>query len=204
MDPAQRGAGFQLNRVAVPTAPPVSPSNPEGVRAALTGYARAFERLLAGYYVLDRNYNYHFHNELFLRSTPLLANYRTVGLARIREAEELRAEADRAAATARARLAPTDPLAALVDDVAAYAAFTFGRAPVLEKMSAEAERTKAGLQHATHLYEGEGKVLSVQLDEIVAKHTGVLSSSVVAPVTAEFVTISRAVHDAYANRIVGF
>ena len=50
---------------------PPLPSQPAQVEQALTGYARAFERLLAGYYILDRNYNYDFHNELFLRSTPL-------------------------------------------------------------------------------------------------------------------------------------
>ncbi len=69
-----------------------------------------------------------------------------------------------------------DPLAALLDDVRAYAAFTFDRAPVLERMSAEFERTEAGLQHATHLYEGEGKVLGVRLAEMLAKHDRVLTA----------------------------
>jgi hypothetical protein len=75
---------------------------------------------------------------------------------------------------------------------------------VLERMSAEFERTQAGLQHATHLYEGEGKVLGVRLAEILDKHRGVLAAPVTAPITAEFFTISRSVHDAYANRVVGF
>ena len=35
----------------------------------------------------------------------------------------------------------------------------------LERMSAQFETTRAGLQHATHLYEGEGKYLGVQLAE---------------------------------------
>lgn len=204
MDPAQQDAGFRLDRVPVPAVSPAAPADPVAVRAALSGYARALERLLAGYYILDRNYNYHFHNELFLRSTPLLPEYRRVGLGIVGEATALRAKADLAAATARASLPATDPLGALLEDVAAYAAFTFGRAPVLEKMSAEFERTRAGLQHATHLFEGEGKVLGVRLAEILAKHDAVLASPAVAPVTAEFVTISRRVHDAYANRIVGF
>jgi hypothetical protein len=91
-----------------------------------------------------------------------------------------------------------------MDDVAAYAAFTFDRAAVLENMSAEFERTRAGLQHATHLYEGEGKVVGVRLSEILAKHQAALSSPIVAPLTTEFVASSRAVHEAYANRIVGF
>jgi len=204
MDPSQPAGGYRLDGVPVPTVPAVLPSDPDAARAALTGYARAFERLLAGYYVLDRNYNYHFHNELFLRRTPLLPDYRAVGLRAVADAEALRAEADRAAAAVRPTLPITDPLGALLADVSGYAAFTFGRVPVLEAMSGEFERTKAGLQHATHLFEGEGKVLGVRLADILAKHDGVLASSEVAPVTSEFVTISRAVHDAYANRIVGF
>jgi hypothetical protein len=71
-------------------------------------------------------------------------------------------------------------------------------------MSQQFEQTPAGLQHATHLYEGEGKVLSVRVGDILAKHSAVLSSPLVAPITTEFVTISRSVRDAYANRIVGF
>jgi hypothetical protein len=203
MDPSQPEAGFKLDPIA-PVQPVTIPANPDALGATLTGYAKAFEQLLAGYYVLDRNYNYHFHNELFLRSTPLLADYRTVGLNMIREAEALRAEADKVAAAIRRSLDVTDPFASLLDDVKAYAAFTFARAPVLERMSGEFERTPAGLQHATHLYEGEGKVLGVRLAEILAKHHATLSSPVAAPVTSEFTSISRAVHDAYANRIVGF
>jgi PAS domain-containing protein len=204
MDPSQKDTGFRLDLVAVPANPPVAPSDSDAARAALTGYARAFEQLLDGYYVLDRNYNYNFHNELFLRSTPLLADYRRVGLSKVREAEALRAQADAAAAGVRTRLASGDPLGALFEDLALYAAFTFDRARVLERMSGEFERTRAGLQHATHIYEGEGKVLGVRLSEIVAKHNGVLSSPAVAPLAADFVKISRAVYDKYANRIVGF
>jgi hypothetical protein len=204
MDPAQQDAGFRLDRVAVPGRPPVLPPNADAVRAALTTYGRAFERLLAGYYVLDRNYNYHFHNELFMRSTPLLPEYRKAGLARVAEAEALRREADRLAVSARPALPEDDPLGALLDDVAAYAEYTFQRAPVLEGMSEGFEMTRAGLQHATHLYEGEGKVLGVRLDEILEKHRQVLDAAVVQPVTGEFAAISKSVHDAYANRIVGF
>jgi hypothetical protein len=204
MDPSQAGAGFQIGARPVPQAPASAPADPETVRAALTGYARAFERLLAGYYILDRNYNYDFHNRLFLRSTPLLADYRHVGLVKVHEAEAIVAEANTAAARARAGMPDGDPLAALVDDVRDYAAFTFGRTPVLERMTAGFVQTQAGLQHATHLYEGEGKVLGVRLAEILDKHAAVLSAPATAGVVAEFAAISRAVHDAYANRIVGF
>lgn len=204
MDPAQPDAGYQFGRVPVPSQPPTAPTNADGAREALTGYGRAFERLLAGYYILDRNYNYDFHNRLFLRSTPLLADYRTVGLRTVHEAERLRAEADARLAEAGPPLHTTDPLGALLEDVRAYATFTFDRARVLERMSATFEQTEAGLQHATHLYEGEGKVLGVGLAELLEKHHVVLSAPAVASTAAEFVAISRAVHDAYANRIVGF
>jgi len=204
MDPAQKDAGFQIAAIPVPAGPARAPHDAAGVREALTLYARSFERLLAGYYILDRNYNYDFHNRLFLRSTPLLADYRRVGLSKTREAEALRADADAAAGRVRSQLAADDPLAALLDDVRAYAAFTFARTPVLERMSAGFVETEAGLQHATHIYEGEGKVLGVRLAELLNKHSAVLSSDATADVTAEFAATSRAVHDAYANRIVGF
>jgi hypothetical protein len=79
-----------------------------------------------------------------------------------------------------------DPLVALLDDLTAYAAFNFQRAALLERMSGEFAQTKAGLQHATHLYEGEGKVLGEQLDAIVKKHDAVLSSLVIAPLSSDF------------------
>jgi hypothetical protein len=204
MDPNQPQAVFQLNRAPLPEAPIAAPPDPDIVRAALTGYARALEQLLEGYYVLDRNYNYDFHNRLFLRKTPLLADYRAAGLSRIAEAAGSRNDADRAAAAARRALPDRSTLGALVNEVSAYVEFTFARAAVLERMSAEFERTEAGLQHATHLYEGEGKYLGVQLAAILARYERVLSSPVTAPVTREFVTIGRAIHDKYANRIVGF
>ena len=204
MDPAQKNAGFQLNTVAVPSGAVRVPAESDAVREALTGYGHAFEQLLAGYYILDRNYNYDFHNRLFLRSTPLLADYRTVGLAKVHEAAALRAQADAEAARVRPSLAADDPLGALLDDVRAYAAFTFDRSPVLERMSGEFAQTQAGLQHSTHLYEGEGKVLGVRLNDILEKHRAVLSAAAVAPITNEFSRASRAVYQKYADRIVGF
>jgi hypothetical protein len=44
----------------------------------------------------------------------------------------------------------------------------------------------------------------VQLDAILTKHDAVISSPATAVVTGEFVTIARSIHEAYANRIVGF
>jgi hypothetical protein len=204
MDPSQRDGGFQLDRVPVPSRAPSVPANANEVQRVLTLYARAFERLLAGYYVLDRNYNYDFHNRLFLRSTPLLANYRTVGLADVHAAIDMRNQADGIALRAEESLPVGEALGALLRDVKDYAAFTFDRAPVLERMSADFEQTQAGLQHATHIFEGEGKMLGVRLAEILTKHRAVLEASSMKPITGEFVSISQAVHDKYANRIVGF
>ena len=66
------------------------------------------------------------------------------------------------------------------------------------------QQLKAGYQHATHIYEGEGKVLGVQLKEILDKHRAVLAAPDVALVTQEFNRLSLAVYQKYADRIVGF
>jgi hypothetical protein len=204
MDPRQPESGYPLDRVKVPERPASAPASPELVQAALTAYGRAFEKLMAGYHIVDRNYTYDFHNYLFMRHTPLLPNYRAAALRLVAEATRLRDAADAQATSARATLAADDPLGALLDDVRGYAAFVFDRAPVLERMSGEFEKTPAGLQHAAHLYEGENKFLGVRLDEILAKHHAVIDAPAVAPVTSEFVATSRSIHEAYAHHVVGF
>ena len=204
MDPKQPETGYPLDRVKVPSRLPSMPASPELVHAALTAYGHALEKLMAGYHIVDRNYTYDFHNYLFMRHTPLLPNYRAAALRQVAEASRLRAAADTQAATARTTLADDDPLAALLDDVRGYAAFIFDRAPTLERMSGEFERTPAGLQHAAHLYEGENKFLGTRLMEILEKHRGVVESPTVAPVTDEFVSVSRSIHEAYAHHVVGF
>ena len=204
MDPAQKDVWFRLDTVPVPAGAVAPLRNPDAVKSALTGYGRTLEQLLAGYYILDRNYTYDFHNELFLRHTPLLANYRAAGLAEIEKARVLRADADRHAAIARASVDDGDPLAALIDDLRAYVDFNFDRAATLERLTAEFQRTKAGLQHAAHIYEGEGKLLGVRLADLTAKHDAALSSPAAAAATADFAAISRAIFKAYESRIVGF
>jgi hypothetical protein len=204
MDPSGEKSGYRLDIVKVPAGAPGAPSAPQAVSEALNGYAHALEKLLGGYYILDRNYNYNFHNELFLRSTPLLANYRAAGLSVVEDARKVREHADVAAAAARATLQDDDPLAALLDDLRLYVAYDFDRATTLERLSGEFEKTQAGLQHATHIYEGEGKFLGVRLAAILDKHRVVLASPLVAPLTTDFLATSRAVHDKYADRIVGF
>jgi hypothetical protein len=71
-------------------------------------------------------------------------------------------------------------------------------------MSAAFVQTEAGYQHATHIYEGEGKVLGVQLKEILDTHRAVLTAPALAPVTGDFERLSEAVYRKYADRIVGF
>ena len=201
MDPAQATHGFQ-STVTVPPGPIALPSNPSDLQLALTTYAASLQKMLDGYYILDRNYNYHFHNELFVRSTPLLPNYRSAGLALIDEARRLRSTAD--AAADRVALAEANPLHALLADVRAYVAFNFDRAATLERLSRDFATTKAGLQHATHIYEGEGKYLGVQLVDLLEKHRAVLASLDLAVIVGDFVTASRAIEAKYADRIVGF
>lgn len=202
LDPSQEAAGYAFDAIPVGAGDVVlaSSADADAVRELLTTYATALEELVSGYYIVDRNYTWHFHNELFMRSWPVLSNYRGVALDRIAVA---RATAARADAMTVAVPVGT-PLAALVEDVRAYVAFNFHRAEVLERLTAEFERTRGGLQHAAHIYEGEGKLVGLGLDELLRKHAAVLSAPAAAVVTTPFEEISRRVHASYANRIVGF
>ena len=203
MDPRQQDSGYPLDRITVPSGASVPPST-DALHEAFVGYGKTFRRLVDGYYVLDRNYTWHFHNELFLRSTPLLPNYRAVGLQKIHEAKAMEVEADRAAALARPSLPSDAPMAALLDEVQAYAAFNFDRAVRLEAMSADFEKTPAGLQHAAHLYEGEGKVFAMVLAELLAKHRRALEQPAANVAAGEFTAQARELVAAYASRVVGF
>ncbi len=204
MDPSKQSLQYRMDTVAVPSGPVRAPASPDATRDALIAYGRTFEHLLSGFHILDRNYTYDYHNELFLRSTPLVPNYRQAGLARVAEARAMWVAAEPLGAAARGALTDDDPLAALLDDVRGYAAFSFERAPLLEDMTAGFERTKAGLQHAAHLYEGEGKYLGTGLMDIVTKHQRAVDAAELQPVTAEFARISRAIFEAYADHVVGF
>jgi hypothetical protein len=204
MDPSQQAGNYHLDRIPVPSGSAALPASPETVAAALTAYARTLDRLLAGYHILDRNYTYDFHNALFLRHQELLPDYRAAGLARVAEARKMREDADAKGAAARATLQNDDPLAALLDDLRAYTAFNFDRAPVLERLSSGFERTQAGLQHAAHLYEGESKYLGTGLSQIASKHRAVVDAPALAPVTGAFAATSRAIYEAYAHHVVGF
>lgn len=202
LDPSQEAAGYNFTLIpaASGTVDALPPAEASVVADALTTYATALEQLVAGYYIVDRNYTWHFHNELFMRSWPVLPEYRAVALARIAEARSTAARAD----ALMVAPPPGSALAALVDDVQAYVAFNFHRADVLERLTAEFEKTRAGLQHAAHIYEGEGKLVGLGLQELLRKHAVVLASDALVQVTGPFEDISRRVHASYANRIVGF
>lgn len=206
MDPSQADADYPVQRIGVPNGALEMPTPQVGgmVRRALVDYARSLQELVDGYYIADRNYNYSFHNALFLRNTPVLPDFRHVALAKIAQASRLAATADAEEASIERVLPETDPLRGFVNEVKAYVAFNFRRAAILEQKTAEFERTKAGLQHATHIYEGEGKIVGVRLLDIIGKHRAVTAAPAVAPITRDFMTISRAVHDKYSKRIVGF
>ena len=204
MDPAQKEAVYRLDRVPVPPPPVISPAAGDPVRDALTAYARTFDKLLAGYHILDRNYTYDFHNELFLRHWPLIPDYRVAGLTLVDEANRLRADADRRFTQTRASLRDDDPLAALLDDLHGFAAFDFDRAPVLASLSGGFARTPAGLQHAAHLYEGESKYVASGLSQIAQKHRAVVESPTVRPLIAEFAATVASIDRTYAHHVVGF
>jgi hypothetical protein len=71
-------------------------------------------------------------------------------------------------------------------------------------MSAQFEQTQAGLQHAAHLYEGEGKYLGIGLSDLMKKHHAVVDAPAVTAVTGDLATIARSIYDAYAHHIIGF
>ena len=86
MDPSQQGSGYRLDRIGIPPGPARLPASRDLLEPAFTGYGRTLRRMLDGYYILDRNYTWDFHNALFLRRTPLLAGYRAAGMQKIAEA----------------------------------------------------------------------------------------------------------------------
>lgn len=204
MDPSQQDKNYRMDRVAVPPGAPAAPADPAALEAALTAAAKVFDGLAASYNVLGRNYTWDFHNELFVRHDALLPDYRAAGTGGAREAAGAWTALRPEFSALRAGVPDGDPLAAFLDDVAAFADFNTERTPTLEHMSLSFQRTKAGLQHAAHLYEGEAKYLGDGLAGLLAKHQRVVEAPALSGVTREFARISRAVHDAYSNRIIGF
>jgi hypothetical protein len=199
-DPSRRDAGYSLDTIAIPPGEP-APLPGEALsktREALAAYGSALEELLEAYYVLDRNYNYAFHNALFLRSTPVVPGFRGKALEAIAKAKGKAKEASQEAFDCR------QPVSAFLEEVKRFTEFQFERARILEAMSGDFERTEAGLQHATHLYEGEGKYLGIQLRELLRKHQALLAREDLREAVAPFVQAAARIERRYADRIVGF
>ena len=206
LDPSRPDSAYDLHLVPVGGTSLATPdATTSGLMAAvLADYGRVLEGLGGAYYVLDRNYNYAFHNALFLRNTPVLPGFRDTALADVATMRRLAEQADARQAAVQAALPAHDALLAFLDDVRGYVAFNLRRASMLEELSGEFERTHAGLQHATHLYEGEGKVLGELLMDLLAKHQLVVEHPDFGQIVGPFVDTGQAIYDAYSNRIVGF
>jgi hypothetical protein len=205
-DPSRPDQDYSLDQVPLPRGEttPVPPETLAEARAVLASYAEALERLLGAYYVLDRNYNYAFHNALFLRDTPVVPGFRAKSLEAIAEARRQVEEASERRAALAAAIVCSHPLSAFLEDVARFSDFQFERARLLEEMSGSFDETEAGLQHATHLYEGEGKILGIRLAQVVRKHRLLLERPDFAGVTSPFVETAARIEARYRDRIVGF
>ena len=113
---------------------------------------------LPAIHLLNRNYTYDFHNELFLRTHRWCPTIVRLGSSWSRRPRRFASRADEHTRARARRWPPATRWRGCSMIFRAYLAFNFDRAPVLEQMSAGFERTEAGLQHAAHLYEGESKV----------------------------------------------
>jgi len=203
LDPAQKDALYQLARVQIPPAGTVDGVTQE-LQPVLNTYGEALKELYGGYHILDRSYTYAFHNALFLRSTPVLPDFREKALSAIANSRRKAAAASQELARLQQSSPLHGPLAALVEEVRSYVDYNLDRARVLETMSADFELTEAGLQHAAHLYEGENKMLGSVLMKIIEKHRATLDAPHVKAIAATFVGDSEEVYRADANRVVGF
>jgi hypothetical protein len=206
-DPSENGGMYAIDETAVPQADlelPQSPQLAREMQSILAMYGEALKGLHRGYYILDRNYNYAFHNALFLRNTPLLPNFRTRGLQEIEKARDIALQADVRLDWARASSNSFPAVCALMNEAQAYVAYNLKRAAMLEEMTARFEQTEAGLQHATHVYEGEGKILGIVAGKILDKHRAALSTPKISALAHSFVVSAEEVHQGYSNRIVGF
>jgi hypothetical protein len=205
-DPSRPGEDYSLENGRLPAgeAAPLPTETLAEAGAVLSSYGEALERLLSAYYVLDRNYNYAFHNALFLRHTPVVPGFRAKALEAIAEARRQSEEAGEKRAALGETLVCTHPLSAFLEEVARFSDFQFERARVLEAMSGRFEKTEAGLQHATHLYEGEGKILGIRLAQVVRKHRPLLDRPEFAGVASPFLEAALRIEARYADRIVGF
>ena len=160
MDPSQQGSGLQLSTVAVPDRCRRRRRRTDSARIARSpGTPAAFEQLLAGYYMLDRNYTYDFHNELFCPVDA--AACRTIGRPAWRRSQRrgaARTGGRPRAAAARRSSQPTIRSPRCSTTCARTWRSTFERAATLERMSAEFEtdRGRPAARHAPLRRRGQG------------------------------------------------
>jgi hypothetical protein len=199
MDPFQSDAIYDTSSVQLQATRSVAldPAVASAVHEALTNYGNVLKALVHAYWIMDRNYNYSFHNELFWRRTAIVPQFRQKALDEIEGARQLARATDESLAQWRSSVPAEAAAGPLLDEIKRFVDYNLRRAKTLEEMSAGFEQTKAGLQHATHLYEGEGKMLDDLFLRIVSKHKESLNGSAL-------VAAADQVHQTYGNRIIGF
>src|SRR5262249_51516381 len=140
-DPAQKAARYNLEEIPAPSSQSPLPNATAlaEIHPILDRYAEGLKMIFHGYYILDRNYNYSFHNALFLRSTPILPDFRAKGLEEIRKGRENALQADEELQRIRSTVA-SGPVAAFLDEIHHYVDYTLGRAQLLEEKTAEFQK----------------------------------------------------------------
>jgi len=197
---------YPLKAIAVSDDVPVMP--PMDVAAefqAVVGlYAEALQRQSHAYYILDRNLNYTFHNDLFMRHTPVLPDFQTKASDELKAASQLAVEANSRLAGVQTKLPAPGAVLSFMQELRSQVAFNLRRADMLAQTSAEMLKTRAGCQHATHLYEREGKAMGVCLMDVLEKHRRVIDAPGLSELADPFVQAARKIHAKYSDRIVGF
>ena len=167
---------------------------------------RSLEKLLDGYYLLDRNYNYHFHNELFVRTTPLLPELSCRGSGVDRRGRPQARSADDAAAANVATRRRRPVAGALLADVRAYVALQL-------RSRRDARAHERGVRDDARPACSTRPTSTRARASISACSSPRCSTSIapcchraggVARLSREFVTTAAPSKRKYANRIVGF
>jgi hypothetical protein len=201
LDHSQKDAHYDFNLVAAGKGEGQTVPQAE-IQSVFADYSKALLYLNHAHYVMDRNYNYTFHNSLFLRHTPILPSFREKSIEEVSVARRLAASADTRTEALIAGSGEATALGRLLQEVRDFTSYNLRRASLLDMMSAEFIKTEAGAQHATHLYEGEGKLLDDQFAAVIRKHDAEIQR--LGDASAPLVEAARLIHSTYGNRIVGF
>ena len=181
------------------------PASPDVVRDALTAYAQTLE-------TIARRLS-HPRSQLHLRlpqravpsHTLLVPDYRAVGLGLVEEARRLRADADARAAAARATLARRRSAGG-----AARRRARLRRVQLRSRADARAHERRVRAQprpdSSTRRTSTRARASCSARDWRRSSQsiTPSIESPVLSPVTGEFASMSRAIHEAYAHHVVGF